>query len=383
MQVNLPSYNSGQPDIICFSLSRWDAEISSPAVALAKELAKNGRVFFIEHPYSYKDVFFAKKRKTKSPFVITPATIYPINFLPEGALYNFFSSINNKIVLKTLRKTIKENNTREYIFINFFDPFFLQTIPDDIKPFKYVYQCMDDMSQVPYTNRHGVRLENEIIRRADLVLCTSRELTRIKSAYSDRVRFHPNAADFELFNRAAQQTLTRPDDLPLNKKIIGFTGSIEYRTDTGLIRKIAAAHPDKILFFVGPVSLSQQEINDLKTFSNIYFAGAKNINALPAYLQYFDCCIIPYKVNALTASIYPLKINEYLAAGKPVVATNFSEDIASFRDCAYIANSHDEFIRFIGQAIDENDTGKIKLRIERASLNSWKNRVDEFWKMII
>jgi glycosyltransferase involved in cell wall biosynthesis len=383
MQENLPPYNSGQPDIVCLSLSRWNAEISSPAVALAKEFAKKGRVFFIEHPYSYKDVFFTRRRKSNSPTVFTPQTVLPINFLPEGKLYNFFSSINNNIVLKTLRKTINENNIREYIFINFFDPFFLQFIPDDIEPLKYVYQCMDDMTEVPYTNRHGVRLENEIIRRADLVLCTSKELTGIKSAYSDRVRFHPNAADFELFNKAVQETLKRPDDLPSHKKIIGFTGSVEYRTDTELVKKIAAAHPDKILFFVGPVSLQQKEINELKAFSNIYFAGAKHISELPAYLQYFDCCVIPYKVNRLTASIYPLKINEYLAAAKPVIATKFSTDIASFSDCAYIANNHDEFIRFVDEAINENDAAKSRLRIQRASLNSWTNRVEEFWKMLI
>jgi glycosyltransferase involved in cell wall biosynthesis len=396
MQVNLPSYNSGRTDIICFSLSRWDAEISSPAVSLAKELAKNNRVFFIGHPYSYKDIFFGKgqrakgkrqpsivNRRQKNIFLIHSGTVLPINFLPEGKIYNFFSSINNSVVLKTLRKTIAENNIHNYIFINFFDPFFLQSIPDDIKPNKYVYQCMDDMSQVPYTSRHGVRLENEIIRRADVVLCTSRELTKVKSAYSDRIHFHPNAADFELFNKAAGETLNRPADLPLNKKIIGFTGSIEYRADTELIKKAAAAHADKILFFVGPVDLQEAEINQLKAFSNIYFAGARDIAELPAYLQYFDCCIIPYKVNALTASIYPLKINEYLAAGKPVVATNFSEDISSFRDCAYIASDHEEFIRFIDEAIDGNGAEKRKSRIEKASVNSWRNRVEELWKLLI
>jgi glycosyltransferase involved in cell wall biosynthesis len=322
-------------------------------------------------------------RQQKNIFLIHSGTVLPINFLPEGKIYNFFSSINNSIVLKTLRKTIKENHIGEYIFINFFDPFFLQVIPDDIKPKKYVYQCMDDMTQVHYTNRHGARLENEIIRHADLVLCTSRELAKIKSAYSNRVHFHPNAADFELFNRAARETLHRPVDLPHDKKIIGFTGSIEYRTDVELVKKVAAAHTDKMLFFVGPVQLEPAVLNQLRKFSNICFAGAKDIAELPAYLQYFDCCIIPYRVNTLTASIYPLKINEYLAAGKPVVATNFSEDISSFHECAYIADNHEAFIRFIDEAINDNGAEKIKLRIERASANSWTNRVDEFWKMII
>src|SRR5688500_19309453 len=48
-------------DIICFTLSRWDAPISSPALSLAKEFARTNRVFYVEHPYSWKDYFNLKQ----------------------------------------------------------------------------------------------------------------------------------------------------------------------------------------------------------------------------------------------------------------------------------------------------------------------------------
>jgi glycosyltransferase involved in cell wall biosynthesis len=368
-------------------------------VSLAKEFAKSNRVFFIEHPYSVKDVLMGYPplagvarsagggpSQTNQPThltIIKPPTVLPINFLPEGKIYNFFSSINNSILLKTLRKTIRDNNISEYIFINFFDTYFLRTIPNDIKPLRYIYQCMDDMSQVEYTSRHGLNLENEIISRADLVLCTSRELTKLKSAYSHKVHFHPNAADFELFNKAATENLARPNDLPpADKKIIGFTGSIEYRTDTELLQKIALAHPDKIIFMVGPLQLEAKAENELRQLPNIQFAGARHIGQLPAYLQYFDCCIIPYRMNTLTASIYPLKVNEYLAAGKPVVATAFSEDMLAFSDCVYLAREHEEFIRLIDEAINSDDAQKKALRIETAAENTWEKRVQEFWTLL-
>src|SRR3954471_24271308 len=87
MQQNSLSHND-EIDIICLSLLRWNAPISSPAVSLAKGFSKNHRVFFIEHPYSLKDVI--KERKSASITtagnitVITPPVVYPINFLPEG-----------------------------------------------------------------------------------------------------------------------------------------------------------------------------------------------------------------------------------------------------------------------------------------------------------
>jgi teichuronic acid biosynthesis glycosyltransferase TuaH len=385
MQGTSSSHHNENTDIVCFSLSRWDAEISSPAVSLAKELSRHHRVFFIEHPYTWKDVATGKRKKTKSRWdgnvlVVKPQPVLPINFLPEGKWYDRLSSYNNSILLGTLKRTIAQNNIARYIFINFFDPWFLRTLPAEIRPVTYVYQCMDDISMVEYTSRHGVRLENEVIRQADIVLCTSKELMRLKSVISPHVFFHPNAADFTLFNTAAQNRYERPADMKFSdKKIIGFTGSIEYRMDFELLKKAATVHADKIFFLVGPVTGNEHIKTGLTDMPNIVFAGAKNIGELPAYLQYFDCCIIPYRINTLTASIYPLKINEYLAAGKPVVTTNFSEDIFSFRDVAYVSDTHDEFIVNINKAIEEKDDMKKQQRIAVASANSWAERVKTFW----
>src|SRR5207253_10831689 len=104
--------------------------------------------------------------------VITPPLVYPINFLPEGKLYNTLSGINDSILIRVLKKTLLEHRIKKYLFINFFDPFFLHTILEDIKPLKFIYQCMDDITQVPYTQKHGTRLENEMVKNADVVLCT-------------------------------------------------------------------------------------------------------------------------------------------------------------------------------------------------------------------
>lgn len=387
MQGNLHLYS--KIDIVCFSLSRWDAPISSPAVSLAKEFSKTNRVFYIEHPYSWKDLIKERKIPGKAPYrdenviVITPPLVWPINFLAEGPIYNRLSGINNTIVLKTLRMLLNEMDIQEFIFINFFDPFFLRRLPKDIRPLKFIYQCMDDLSQVDYTKKHGVRLEEEILRHADITLCTSRELTKLKSAFSPNVFFHPNAADVELFKTAFGNDLPKPLDIDCGgKKIIGFMGSIEYRTDFELLRKVAVHHSDKVLFLLGPVAGDEHIRAGLNDLSNVIFAGARDIEELPEYLQCFDCCIIPYKINTLTRSIYPLKINEYLAAGKPVVTTNFSEDIATFSDVAYVVNSHEEFIAAIDRAINEDNQNKKYQRLNVASSNSWQKRVEEFWKII-
>jgi len=392
-------------DIICFSLSRWDSEISSPALALAIEFAKNNRVFFVEHPFSWKD--YRQMKHTKqiqsrkdallkgkdiymnppslpaNLTVVTSQLTLPINFLPPGALYNALAKYNDKLVLKVIRRLIKDYQLKDFIYVNFFDPYFVRSIPTDIKPLRTIYQSMDDISQVAYSHRHGTRLEEEIIRNFDYTLCTSKELTRLKSAFSPNVYFHPNAADISIFKKAAVETLPKPAELQeIRKPIIGYTGSIEYRSDFELLKKIAEYHKDKILFLVGPIQGEEHKAVGLDTMPNVIFAGPRKITELPDYLQYFDCVIIPFKKNTLTKSIYPLKINEYLAAGKPVIATHFSEDIYTFREVAYVVDSHEDFLTTIDKAIAENTEERKQARMKVAATNTWTARVDQFWNII-
>lgn len=394
-----------QCDIVCFSLSRWDSAISSPALSLAKEFAKNNRVFFIEHPFSWKD-FFAERKSQQikwrkkalltgkdiyanppslpsSLTIVTPRLTIPINFLPPGFLYNQLAAINDKIVLKAIRSTIKDFGIKNFIYVNFFDPYFVQKLPSDIRPLRTIYQSMDDISQVAYSNRHGTRLEERIVRNFDYTLCTSKELTRLKSAFSKNVYFHPNAADIDIFRKAATEELPKPPELEgITQKIIGYTGSIEYRSDFELLKKVAEYHKDKILFFVGPIQGNEYKEVGLDKMPNVIFAGPRKITELPNYLQYFDCVLIPFRKNTLTRSIYPLKINEYLAAGKPVIATHFSEDIYTFRDVAYVVDSHEEFLTTIDKAIEENNEALKQKRMAVAEENTWEARVARFWEIV-
>jgi glycosyltransferase involved in cell wall biosynthesis len=397
----------GRQDIICLTLSRWDAPISSPSFSLSIEFAKKNRVFYIDHPYSWKDYF--KQRRTKevrsrknallkgkniysnppslpsNVTVVTPRLTLPINFLPPGKMYQQLSAFNDNIINNTIRGIIKDFNVKDFIYINFFDPYFVRKFPADIKPYRTVYQCMDDISQVSYSARHGLRLEEEIVRNFDYTLCTSRELQRLKSPFSSNVFLFHNAVDTTIFKKALYEKLPKPPELQKfeGKKIIGFTGSIEYRSDFILLKKIAIAHPDKILFFVGPIGTDEHIREELDQMPNVVFAGPRKLTELPPYLQYFDCVIIPYRKTVLTKSIYPLKINEYLAAGKPVIATHFSEDIYSFKDVAYIVDTDEEFIRAIDKAIEEDSPALREKRLQVAEQNTWAVRVKQFWDIVM
>jgi len=393
-------------DVIIISTSRWDNPYSSVGFSFAKEFAKNNRVFYIDHPFSLNDVvsqysegnvvksrlsalFLGKDTYRQIPglpanlTIVTPKAILPINWLKEGVAYNIFWKLNEKVIQGALRKTIKDYKIKDYVFFNSFDPFYFKTIPHDIKPLIKVYQTIDDITQEPYVARHGVRLEKENIINSDVSMGTSKELTRIISKYSSKAYCMPNAADFSLFQKAAQEKLPRPKELAgITQKVICYTGNIGTRINYELLKKVALIHSDKVLIMVGPVSNDGYKEAGLDKLPNFKLTGSRDISELPAYLQHSDCLLIPFEYSVLTKSIYPLKINEYLTAGKPVVATAFSEDIQDFGDVAYIAKTDDEFVSAIQQAIQEDSPERIQKRIEKAERNSWQARVASFWDIV-
>ena len=394
-------------DIIMLALPRWDGAYSSTAYSLAKELSRYSRVFYIDNPFTYKDYLSGRnakqieKRKNallwgKDVFAtpdadypnlvaVTPRFVIPINWLPQGFLYNALSRINDALVMRALDETIRSYAVKKYVFINSFNPLFGKYFPARFKPALNLYHCVDDISKSAYVSKHGTRLENESVAKADMTLVTSMELLRLKSMHSTRVYYLPNAADVPLFQTAVHEDLIVPEEIKRitpGKKIIIYTGNICHRLDYDLLVKIATQHADKILFMVGPLANDKYRKAGLDKMPNVIFAGSKPIDKLPAYLKYSHCCIIPFLCIPLTKSIYPLKINEYLSAGKPVVTTNFSEDIANFADVAFVANNHDSFLQSIETATATDSPEKVTNRVQYSSQNSWSYRAKQFMDII-
>lgn len=386
-------------DVIMFALPRWDGQYSSTAFSLAQALSQHTRVFYIDNPFTWKDFLLNGKSKqiqrrrdalmgSGSPFskpiagndnliVVTPQLVLPINWMPTGRIYAAFSKRNERVVYKVLSKLISTYNVERFVFVNSFNPLFLSRLSDEVRPLLTVYHCVDDISKSDYIAKHGTRLEREAIKHADLTLVTSRELKRVKERESKRVYYLPNAANVELFRQAFDGNTSRPAELkqiPPKQKIILYMGNICQRLDYDLLVKLARAHSDKTLVMVGPQTNPGYRTSGLSSLSNVLFTGPKDLTELPAFVAASACCIIPFLCIPLTKSIYPLKINEYLAGGKPVVTTNFSEDIATFAGVAKVSENHDEFISGVSDEINNDSPGKAKERVEYAAANNWNTR---------
>lgn len=388
-------------DVIILGLVRWDSPYSSTTYSLAKELSKTRRVFYIDNPFTFKDflsnynsqeiqhrkeALLFGKNKLKTPLsdypnlvCVTPPLMLPINWLPQGKTYDFFMGMNNWLVTKLIKTIIKQYHITDYIYLNVFNPFYVKKLTIKPAPKLNIYYTVDDISEAIYISKHGVEQEKRALKSADLVFATSRELEKKCKKTAKNVTYLPNAADFSLFQKTINQAFDQPTEIQNETRdIIIYIGNIKDRDDFPLLKKIAETHQDKLLLIIGPINTNEHKEFGLHEMKNVKFLGGKPIQELPKYMKFASVAIIPFKLSKLTKSIYPLKINEYLAAGLPVVSTNFSEDILEFNDVIYIAENHEDFSQKIALAIETNSTDLRAIRIQKAIKNNWKARAESF-----
>ena len=116
--------------------------------------------------------------------------------------------------------------------------------------------------------------------------------------------------------------------------------------------------------------------------SNIYYLGFREYLPLPAYNKFFDVCLMPYDRNhAYVDSINPAKLNQYLAAGKPVVSTAIPE-AKRYQDVVYIGRDHEDFVRMVATALQDDNQDSKQRRINVARKNSLEHRADQAYQLI-
>jgi glycosyltransferase involved in cell wall biosynthesis len=249
-----------------------------------------------------------------------------------------------------------------------------------------VYDWTDDWtaySQLPVADRAELeRAGDRMLREADLVLTVSESLRQKAAAVNRGTFFAPNAADFDLLSKAADPAHpAAPEVARLSRPVIGYLGQIGENIDYALIRDCVAQRPGWSFVFVGPVWATRQaEVDELKQYGNVHFLGGKPHRTLPDYFRGFDACWMPHLNNALTRSMDPTKLYDYLASGKPIVSTPVA-GTERFAEVVRFGESADELIAELDSALNENGAGAAA-RLEAARRNSWPLRAREIWEAI-
>jgi GT2 family glycosyltransferase/glycosyltransferase involved in cell wall biosynthesis len=244
---------------------------------------------------------------------------------------------------------------------------------------RVVYEMIDELEVFHDKPERLERNHSTLLKRASLVCVTAdRLLEKVKPFRPDAILV-PNGVDYEHFEPARKRSR---QEVPIalrslvdeGKRIIGYYGAHARWVDYELLRYAALKRPDLNFLLIGPDHDDTLRASHLTSIANVRWLGPRPYKDLPDYLHYFDVAIIPFVVDSITLSVSPLKLFEYLAAGKPVVTTDLPE--CRKYSQVLVAMDQDEFVSHLDKALRLTDDMTYRVAaMQTAQQNTWDVRV--------
>ena len=328
---------------IIIAQQEWELDLGSNARNLAIEFSKKNAVLYVNPAIDVKSIIkqirtvHGRKRLklalglgkntqkiSDTLWVHTPKTIsISINWLKQIKLYNFFNEINGKGFFKSLKQTINQLGWKNEKCVVFNDSQMFTGLftKKYLQPLLSFYYIRDNLTEHPYFKFHGSRIEPQTIALADAVFANSAYLADYARLYNNKSLDIGQGCETDRYEAAF--IYPEPTDLALiSHPRIGYVGFLTgERLDINLLEQLALTKNEWQIVLIGPEEVMFQQSN-LHNLKNVHFLGSKAPDQLPSYIQHLDVCINPQLINALTIGNYPRKIDEYLAMGKPTVATD-------------------------------------------------------------
>ncbi|NME68831.1 glycosyltransferase [Flammeovirga aprica] len=382
--------------IVLQALTRVDEQFGATSISLAKKWSRDRLVFYVDHPYTFKDLtneayqeqlsirkeLWKKNIYHFQPFDdypnfinICPSPVFPINFLPPGMIYNQLKTKNCKTIWKAIDTVLDRFHVKDnFVYINSFNPVYF-SIHSKKKYIMSIYHCVDLIEGEKYIAKHGKTAEKKAAANADLVITTSDELRHKLEPFANHIETVYNGADYDFFQREHYFEPHLMKNIPKGKRVT-YVGNIGLRINYKLLEKIVKNDPELQLILIGPINEREFRGGNLLDYKNVHHLGPQKMDDVPDYIYYSDVCIIPFLCNDLTQCIYPLKINEYLSVGKPVLTTPFT-NLEDFDEVVHIYDDDLSFEKELKVALEDSKK-KVQRRKEIAKTNKWENRASQF-----
>ena len=375
-------------DIVLISNQMLDERYWTSKQYITMELIKNNRVLYVEANYSFGKLLsgmmgkkwpvvpFGKLHDEKNNLsILTP---YPR--LPYRNHFQWVGWLNQKLLLAKIRWATKKLDFECPILWTFLHQ--TADLIGKLDESVAVYHCVDDWPALLPMAGMGkperiCKDEKKLISRVDLVFRVSAQLLSYLKIPNTKVFDIPNGVDIDLFNPERFSDESSQDDMKdIPRPIIGFSGSIGKWIDIELLIQVSKRFEKESLVIIG-LNEKNPNIHKLQQLKNVHFLGMKSREEVPQYISGFDVCLMPFNRTEVGKGLLPLKMFEYLALGKPIVATS-SEVLKQFEKVLYLADDKDAFVQEIENAMGDHDRTNSDSRRKYALKYSWKNRVSDY-----
>lgn len=313
-------------------------------------------------------------------WVHTPSSIaISINWMRNIAVYNWCNRRNGKSFFRSLRKAISNLGWKKEQAVVFNDSQMFTGLYTKkyLQPLLSFYYIRDNLVEHPYFQFHGSRIEPLTVGDADAVFANSAYLANYAAAHNPLSLDIGQGCELDMYD--AQKVYPAPEDIAaIPHPRIGYIGFLTgERLDISLLEALAKARKDWSIVLIGPEESRFLQSN-LHSIKNVYFLGSRKPAELPGYLQQLDVCLNPQLINPLTVGNYPRKIDEYLAMGKPTVATD-TPAMHMFLPHVHLAIGVNAYVDAIENAMKERPDEVVRASIDCAKGHTWEACVEKIY----
>lgn len=289
-----------------------------------------------------------------------------------------FDALDERVV-QCVFNALRQSSQKKILRLQSID---LVTHIEDIERFindgiTVIYEYIDEINEeitgaIPafVKERHESLLRDE---RVLAVATADKLLEEIKQYRLNNYLLSTNGVDLKHWRQTSK---VPPADMApvLNsgRTIVGYHGALAKWIDYELLRKIAeqGSYELVLIGYEHDTSLSD---SGLVQHPNVHFLGSKSYFILNEYTAFYDIGILPFQRYALTESVSPVKLFEYMAAGKPIVTTDLRE-CSKYASCL-VSSSHEMFLQNLQIASSAKfDENYKKALAKDAEHNSWSEK---------
>ena len=371
--------------MLFLSTTDWDVPQFGSRQQIAMEFVRRGhRVLFVEIPralHSFISDPAGTRRSLRrmgrirqipgGPLAYTPLPVFPVYYHP------LTNALSQRLLVRYVRAAVARLRWRIDVLWTYWPntAYMIGRLGEHVA----VYHCIDDFVAAGYpltSPQYVARMEAEQCRRVDIVFARTERLASARRQHNPNTHLLPGGVDARHFDPARSSVPHRAIDI-LPRPRVGLVGTIDDRVDTELIGYCARNLPHATFVLVGPVKKHRVDVRCLEDLPNVHMLPPCSHAQVPSIVAGLDVCLVPYRVNAYTEGVSPIKLYEYLAMGKPVVTTDLPYLRREARHIQ-IGQTREQFLVGIEKALCSAPTDKESAAWRAAAeAQSWSRQVDE------
>jgi glycosyltransferase involved in cell wall biosynthesis len=373
-------------DILCFSSTDWHGVWGSRQQVMLRFSRRGYRVLFVErlagleHLLRYPDLRQRKAHRWREGLRSVADNLWIVSLPPllPGRYYS--------VTVNRINQWLTARWARCYLHkLEFTSPILWLYNPEQeplIGQFGArlsVYHCIDEFTAgtTGRKRRTIAALEASLLRRVDVVFANSLLTYENKRCFNPYTYRIPSGVDVEHFAQVLDPKLPpHPAIAAIPHPIAGFIGNITDRLDISFLAQVIKQLPDWQFVFVGQLYPRLVDLSPLTRLSNVHFLGKYPFCEVPSLVKGMDIFLLPYVSDERARYRSPLKLYEYLAAGRPVVSTMHPE-VREVSDVVSLVTTPNEFVAKLTSALREDSLEQQQRRLAVAQQHSWELLVDE------